>query len=358
MPLIYLITADDSLSRSLAASLPASFQWLRFRSVEELPLHPTEYRPDLVIFDPRADPSPAEAFIKLRRSGRADGAPVLAILQNPDDREALLAAGIADYLLLPWVPQEAAARIGRCLTAALAPPNQIPSSLPELRDPPRDKERRREIERMAIIGRLTSGLVHEVNNALQTMRGSLTLAVESLPDAPDVRPYLQMCMDETERIINLTARMRALYRPSSDHPGRVNPRQLVEDALLLVHKELTRSRIRPVTVSLQNPPDILVPAHELTMAILGVIFAMIDALAPSQGCDLRIHIDQADGQVAIDFSADLPAGNRDGQPDAYLDLRLSEAILHSLSGAVNYHLQTDQLQVGIRLPPAPAQASA
>lgn len=360
MSLICLITTNDSLSRSLTTSLPTRFQWLRFRSIDELCLHPTENPPDLVIFDPEPCPSPVEAFLQLHRSGRVNGAPVLAILRNPDDREALLAAGAADYLLLPCVLQEAAARIGRCLSAAGASTNGMHSSLPEEEGFLRNKEHLRVIERMAIIGRLTMGLVHEVNNAIQTIRGSLTLASESesLPDASDVHPYLRLCMDETERIINMTARIRALYQPpSSDHTLRVDLRQLVEDVLLLVQKELARSRIRPVTVSSENPPEILVPAHELTIAILGVIFTMIDALAPSQGSELRICIGQADGQVTIDFSADLPGGNQDDHPDTFPDLKLSEAILQSHSGGLNYNLQAGRLQVGICLPPASAQSS-
>ena len=89
-------------------------------------------------------------------------------------------------------------------------------------------------DRQASIGRLTSHICHEINNAMQATRGALVLALEKSEASSELASYLSLCKDETQRVVNLVGRMRQIYHPETLEPGPISvdslfgkwPRQL------------------------------------------------------------------------------------------------------------------------------------
>ena len=81
-------------------------------------------------------------------------------------------------------------------------------------------------------------------NPLQAIQGFLSLFLEQCPaDIPNER-FLKLAEEEIERIVQVLARLRDLYRPRADVLAEVDLNDLANSVLLLTGKQLERGRIR------------------------------------------------------------------------------------------------------------------
>ncbi len=233
MPLTLLITTNEDLAGLLAEAIPET-GWRRISGADQLPAEAEHERPTLVLWDATREAHPGEALQALARRPFLADLPLLALLARPEDRQPVLAAGARDYLLLPLLPEEIAQRVGRYLgengRAAPASHANDPSSL--------------RLVRLAAIGRLTASLVHEINNPMQTIQGALTLALENPRDAAEVDSYLRVSLQESERVVRIADRIRAIYSPSPHSPQVTDVNRAVEEAAATALKELVRQKVR------------------------------------------------------------------------------------------------------------------
>ena len=81
-------------------------------------------------------------------------------------------------------------------------------------------------EKLAAMGRLLGSVAHELNNPLQTIKNCLYLMQQEEPVDTAIQNYIRMASSETQRLVNLVAELRELYRP---HPDKMyNPYNVVE----------------------------------------------------------------------------------------------------------------------------------
>lgn len=111
-------------------------------------------------------------------------------------------------------------------------------------------------EKMAIAGRLTASIAHEINNPLQSVRNCMHLAGRHELAPTERQNYLELAQTELERLMNTVQRMLDYYRPAALDRKVMNLNDLVQKVLALMDRQLkeadivvkTRysSRLRPV----------------------------------------------------------------------------------------------------------------
>ncbi|GAB4118375.1 MAG: hypothetical protein Fur005_29610 [Roseiflexaceae bacterium] len=142
-------------------------------------------------------------------------------------------------------------------------------------------------EKLAAIGQLAASIAHEVGNPLQAIQGFLSLFLEqSNPSTPNLH-FLQLAEEEIERIGNVLARLRDLYRPRADVVAPTQLNDLVEAVLLLTGKQLERNRIRVRRELTHDLPQITIVADQIKQVILNLILNAADAM--QQGGTLHIQ---------------------------------------------------------------------
>jgi PAS domain S-box-containing protein len=133
-------------------------------------------------------------------------------------------------------------------------------------------------EKLAAIGQLAASIAHEVGNPLQAIQGFLSLFLEqSPPDTPNQR-FLQLAEEEIERIVQVLARLRDLYRPRADVFTIVDLNELINGVLLLTGKQLERGGIRVLRELEAQLPKVRGVADQLKQVLLNLVLNAAEAM--------------------------------------------------------------------------------
>ncbi len=143
-------------------------------------------------------------------------------------------------------------------------------------------------EKFAAVGRLLASITHEINNPLQTIKNCLYLSqMDTTPGTP-AYDALAMATTETNRLSNLVAQLREIYRPPTH--GQSRPVQL--PALLnevhtllagyLQEKHVKWVLARPNTGLLKGVV-IEGVADQLKQVFLNICINAVDAMEPDGG---------------------------------------------------------------------------
>ncbi len=196
---ILLVEDNPEVARLMADVLEPSFPLRLARNGEEALAQMANDLPDLVISDvmmPRM--TGLELCERLRTGRKTSSVPVLLVSARADhaDRLEALNAGASDYLVKPFDPRELQVRAANLVGLRerdrfLDETNsRLARSLSELR---KTQAELVVAEKMAVLGTLAAGIGHELNNALNIIKGNF----------PVLREYVEAHGREVDRLSSL-----------------------------------------------------------------------------------------------------------------------------------------------------------
>ena len=245
-----------------------------------------EQRPDLVVMDvmmPRMD---GLAFLKELRADPSIAHTSVIALTAARDAEAettILAHGADDYLPKPFHPAVLRARV------------QLQQRLRQLVLSVAAQEK------LAVIGTLAAGILHEVNNPANAIISASSL-VKHGTDEARLDQVREIIRSSGERVVKLTAAMRNHARPSEhDVPRPFALKQGIESTL-----EILRHTLKGMSkVYLRCADDLEV--YGPPAAINQVFLNLVENAAKSGARNIWIEADQrAENEVVISVRDDGP----------------------------------------------------
>jgi signal transduction histidine kinase/FixJ family two-component response regulator len=191
-------------------------------------------------------------------------------------------------------------------------------------------------EKLASAGRLTASIAHEINNPLQSVRNCLHLAVrEDLP--PKSRKnYMDLTVQEVERLMMTVERMLDFYRPSVEFKP-VSILDLLEHVLGLLGKQLEDKNIKVITAWPAELPSVMAISNQLEQVFINLVLNAFDAM--SDGGNLWIHIAQKRKMIQIIFQ-DSGQGVPENMRDSIFEPFVSSKSGTGLGLAVSYDIVT------------------
>lgn len=136
-----------------------------------------------------------------------------------------------------------------------------------------------ELYRQALIGKLVASVVHEINNPLQAIQGSATLALESIADQSEVADYLHLIQRESARILKLTALMRSIYAAQKTAPEALALAELVQQLQPILKDDFVRRNIQLQIQAESFDSVIFASADPVTLALLGTLLSLNQRLS-------------------------------------------------------------------------------
>ncbi len=151
-------------------------------------------------------------------------------------------------------------------------------------------------EKLALTGRMTSVIAHEINNPLEAITNLMYLLRMDLGENAAATQYITMAESELERISGITKQTLRWNRETSEAEERIQAGSLIEDVLRLF---VGKIRNRQITLRMEGQRETLLRGiiGQLRQVLANLISNAVDA-API-GTDIRIGVLRENGQTGL-----------------------------------------------------------
>jgi len=141
---------------------------------------------------------------------------------------------------------------------------------------PDDAERGR-AQRAAIVGQLTGGVLHDFNNVLTVITGTIEILAAAVSDRAELLAIANLIDEAAIRGARLTSHLLAFARGRPSEPVAVDINALMEDASGLLRATLGVEIEIDLTLAI-DPPRALADPGQVTAAFLSLAIVARDAL--------------------------------------------------------------------------------
>lgn len=160
------------------------------------------------------------------------------------------------------------------------------------------EERLHHRDKLATIGQLAAGVAHEVRNPLVAIRSLAEILAEDL-QGETARRHMDVIIREVDRINGVTERLLRYSRPGEKRLEDVDPREVVEDLILLLRPQASRRGVRISLVD-TGRGRIRVCRDELAQVLLNLLLNGINAVTGRAGIvELRIEAQGEELRISV-----------------------------------------------------------
>lgn len=165
--------------------------------------------------------------------------------------------------------------------------NLVAAMIEDITEQTRAQQALIQSEKLAVMGRVSASLAHEINNPLQSVIGCLGLADEMLTEEDDVRRFVRIAIEELESAAEIVAQLRDLSRePETLEMEPVDLKELVDRTLFLTGKRLREKEIKTTWESEGDLPRVSGAPDRLRQVFLNLVLNAAEAMP--DGGRLRI----------------------------------------------------------------------
>lgn len=328
-----LLIADDEpdMLRYLKSHLEEDFQVLEAVDGRQAIEMAQQYEPEACICDmmmPEVDG--LEVCRQLRQRPTTQHVPILLLTARADEETKLeaLTAGASDFLTKPFSTVELRVRVrnlyeSRRLQRELAWQNKkLEATLEQLKE---TETQLVQSEKLASLGRLSAGIIHEINNplnyaltALHALKGKQRHLPES--ERPDFDEILGDTEEGISRVAHIISDLREFSHPNPVEMRALEVRAIVEVALRFL-ADAWKNKVQLVN---ELPEDLEVTGNrqKLVQVLVNVLQNAFDALGTKsfvggEQATVRIYHRSRPGWSIICFRDNGPGMDRSTMEKAF-----------------------------------------
>jgi nitrogen-specific signal transduction histidine kinase len=134
-----------------------------------------------------------------------------------------------------------------------------------------------QLQRTVIVGQLVGGMLHDFNNVLTVITGTIGLLAEAVADRPELSAITKLIDDAATRGAKLTSQLLVFARGQPSQPSEIDVNAVIDDASRLLRATLGME-IEIVLMLTADLPPALTDAGQLTAAILSLAIIARDAM--------------------------------------------------------------------------------
>lgn len=284
-----LLVADDEpdMLRFLRSQLAGEYQVLEAVNGQQAIEKATQFLPDIILLDmmmPEKDG--LQACREIREHTSTQSIPIVLLTARADEETKLaaLTAGASDFLAKPFSTTELHVRIRNLVEShdyqrKLSKQNTVlESTIEQLKD---TETQLVQSEKLASLGRMSAGIIHEINNPLNfAATGLFTLKNKAKYVAPEQQEeYGEILKDVEEgitRVKDIVSDLRMFTHPETESRDQVEVAEVVDAALRFLSNEW-KNRVQLIR-SLADNQTIWVNKNKLIHVLLNLVQNSLDAL--------------------------------------------------------------------------------
>ena len=152
------------------------------------------------------------------------------------------------------------------------------------------RERLRQSERFAALGKLSAGLAHELRNPLNTVSMLMYAMIKEIPPDGAFGADLRVVQGELRRMSLLIEQFLEFARPRPPHFQRDRLDEIMEETLLLIGPE-ARTRGVVIHKEWEKPlPPVWVDGAQIKQVFLNLLLNALQAMPRGGGLTVRLHV--------------------------------------------------------------------
>jgi signal transduction histidine kinase len=155
-------------------------------------------------------------------------------------------------------------------------------------------------EKLAAVGQLTAGIVHDVKNPLAVIKGMAEELLEEANGRPDVTDAVQVIRDNASRANSIVTDLLKFARQSTPEVTRRDLRETLEGSLRLTGYLLRKGGVRLEQDLPARPVEIVYDAQQIEQVLINLIQNAVQAM-PDGGV-LRVRLRPTAGGAEFSVS--------------------------------------------------------
>ncbi len=206
-------------------------------------------------------------------------------------------------------------------------------------------------EKLSALGRLISGIAHEINNPLAAVMGYAELmAADELPERAATR--LDQVYESASRCKKIVDSLLSFARKEEPEMEQTNVNGIVEEALQIVSAEFSAAEISVSSELDQNLPPTAADRHQIRQVVVNLLRNAVDALSGVEAPrEVRVSTSRSDHSIRVEV-ADTGEGIAEDVKDRVFDpffttrptgegtglgLSVSYGIITAHRGTITFH---------------------
>lgn len=138
-------------------------------------------------------------------------------------------------------------------------------------------------EKLASLGELSAGIVHEVRNPLASIKGAIEILEDELdPDSPRTE-FADLARKEIDRLDRLVGEFLRFARPAEPSKAFSDPNEVVESVIKLIENQAASQSVSVVKDLQKDIPKLLIDAEQIKQVILNLAINGLQAMAQDAG---------------------------------------------------------------------------
>ena len=308
LPTILVADDEPDMLRFLKSQLSAHYRVLEAVDGQKAVEKASQFLPDIILLDmmmPEKDG--LQACREIREHTPTQSIPVVLLTARADEETKLaaLSAGASDFLTKPFSTTELHVRIKNLVEShqyqrKVSKQNLVlESTIEQLKD---TEAQLVQTEKLASLGRMSAGIIHEINNPLNyATTGLFTLRNKGKYLAPDQQEgYHEILKDVEEgirRVRTIVSDLRMFTHPDTESRDQVEVSEVVTAALRFLSNEW-KDKVR-IEQKLAEHQSVWANKNKLIHVLVNLLQNSLDALKAKSF---------ADGQPTIWIEGRLESG--------------------------------------------------
>ncbi|MCL6558767.1 MAG: PAS domain-containing protein [Firmicutes bacterium] len=153
-------------------------------------------------------------------------------------------------------------------------------------------------EKLAILGQMAAGMVHEIRNPLTVIGGFLQLLQDRLK-GDSKEEYISIILAELKHVNSLISEFLQLAKPGFSKRTHCSISKIITDVIMLVESEAFMRKIEINSDTAMDIPPILGDSEQLKQVLLNIIKNAFDALSDGGKIFAQTSWDRHNGYVRV-----------------------------------------------------------
>ncbi len=201
------------------------------------------------------------------------------------------------------------------------------------------------VERLSVLGQITSQLAHEMRNPLTVIGGFAHSILKKMDPGNSNYEYMKIIVKETERMENILNNVLNFSKPDKFNLERVNLSDLVDQTLEMMESEINATKFSIIKAPMPNLPLVKANPDLIRQALLNIFRNAVWAMP--QGGILSVSTKPVDTMVRVevrDTGCGIPLQYQNNVFDAFfttkpdacgLGLTVSAEIIKNHGGKIS-----------------------